>query len=110
MKATPSPIEADAADVAGEVREVTTVGWPSGYVYGATRYADVILKESFSGRFADLVAALDQFHPTIGELRTGGGGRTVFVKRFDDSLAVMTLSESAQSCSVKLLTGDGCLL
>lgn len=85
----PSPLAADATDVAGEVREVTTTGWPGGYVYGATRYADVILKESFSGRFEDLVNALEQFHPTIDELRTGGGGRTVFVKRFDDSLAAM---------------------
>ncbi|UQX10671.1 BglII/BstYI family type II restriction endonuclease [Candidatus Mycobacterium methanotrophicum] len=87
---SPFPDE-DAVDVAGEVREVTTDGWPSGYIYGATRYADVILKESFSARFADLVTALDQFHPTLDELRAGGGGRTVFVKRFDDSLAAMTL-------------------
>lgn len=79
----------DAVDVAGEVREVTTDGWPEGYVYGATRYADVILKESFGDRFTDLVTALDQFRPTLLELRTGGGGRTVFVKRFDDSLAAM---------------------
>jgi hypothetical protein len=28
---------------------------------------------------------------------------------FED-VGVMTLSESAQSCSVKLLTGDGCSL
>lgn len=87
------PGDNDAVDVAGEVREVTTAGWPEGYVYGATRYADVILKESFNERFTDLVAALDQFHPTLLELRTGGGGRTVFVKRFDDSLAAMTQDE-----------------
>lgn len=80
----------NAVDVAGEVREVTTDGWPAGYAYGATRYADVILKESFGDRFTDLVTALDQFRPTLLELRTGGGGRTVFVKRFDDSLAAMT--------------------
>ena len=84
------PGDNDAVDVAGEVREVTTDGWPSGYIYWATRYADVILRESFSERFTDLVAALEQFHPTLHELRTGGGGRTVFVKRFDDSLAEMT--------------------
>ncbi|ORB53679.1 BglII/BstYI family type II restriction endonuclease [Mycobacterium persicum] len=89
MDSTSSPADNDAADLAGEVREVTTGGWPTGYTYGATRYADVILKESFSERFTDLVTALDQFHPTLEELRTGGGGRTVFVKRFDDSLAEM---------------------
>ncbi|MGB8384216.1 MAG: BglII/BstYI family type II restriction endonuclease [Dermatophilaceae bacterium] len=76
-------------DFAGEVREVATDGWPSGYRYGATRYADVILQQSFHDRFADLVAALKDFHPTLDELRSGGGGRTVFVARFDGSLAAM---------------------
>lgn len=80
----------DAVDIAGEVREITTGGWPEGYVYGATRYADVILKDAFPGRFADLQSALAGFRPTLDELRSGGGGRTVFVKRFDDSLAAMT--------------------
>jgi hypothetical protein len=89
MDETPATAEATAVDIAGEVRRVTTGGWPEGYVYGATRYADVILKESFSTRFQDLVTALDTFHPTLDELRSGGGGRTVFVKRFDDSLAAM---------------------
>lgn len=87
------PGDNDAVDVAGEVRAVTTGGWPAGYLYGATRYADVILKESFSERFTDLVTALDRFRPTLHELRTGGGGRTVFVRRFDDSLAAMTRDE-----------------
>jgi hypothetical protein len=88
------PTSEEAVDVAGEVRPFTTTGWPMGYVYGATRYADVILKESFGSRFDDLVAALAWFRPTLDELRSGGGGRTVFVKRFDDSLAAMT--EAAQ--------------
>lgn len=86
---TPEPVKDDAVDVAGEVRTVTTEGWPDGYVYGATRYADVILRESFPERFSDLVTALDSFRPTLDELRAGGGGRTVFVARFDQSLADM---------------------
>jgi hypothetical protein len=81
--------EREAVDIAGAVRELQTEGWPDGYVYGATRYADVILKHSFPERFADLIAALAGFHPTLDELRSGGGGRTVFVKRFDESLADM---------------------
>lgn len=89
-RAAPEPIEDDAVDVAGEVKQVTTSGWPTGYTYGATRYADVILRQSFPDRFKDLVSALDAFHPTLDELRAGGGGRTVFVKRFDESLAGMT--------------------
>lgn len=82
--------DGDAIDLASAVRDVETPGWPSGYVYGATRYADVVLQQAFPDRFADLVAALEGFQPTLDELRAGGGGRTVFVKRFDDSLAAMT--------------------
>lgn len=90
MDTSPSqPMDDDAVDVAGEVRSLTTDGWPSGYVFGATRYADVILRESFPDRYADLVRALQNFHPTLTELRSGGGGRTVFVARFDQSLADM---------------------
>ena len=91
MDKPPEPLEAgaDTADIAGEVREVSTPGWPTGFVYGATRYADVILQQSFPGRFDDLAAALDGFHPTLDELRSGGGGRTVFVARFDASLDSM---------------------
>lgn len=59
---------------------------PAGYVYGVTRYADVILDGAFSGRFGDLVRSLEDFHITLDELRAGGGGRTVFVARFDHSL------------------------
>jgi len=60
---------------------------PDGYVYYVARYADVILKTAFADRFAELVAVLEGYHPTLEELRKGGGGRTVFVKRFDDTLA-----------------------
>lgn len=96
MTDAPEPIDPQddaegegTVDIAGEVRQLSTDGWPSGYVYGATRYADVILKNSFPDRFTDLVGALADFHPTLDELRAGGGGRTVFVARFDASLAVM---------------------
>lgn len=96
MTDVPEPIDPQddaegegTVDIAGEVRALSTGGWPSGYVYGATRYADVILKNSFPDRFTDLVGALTDFHPTLDELRAGGGGRTVFVARFDASLAVM---------------------
>ena len=80
-------VDEGGTDIAGEVREITTSGWPEGYVYGATRYADVILQQVFGRRCNDLQAALASFRPTLDELRSGGGGRTVFVKRFDDSLA-----------------------
>lgn len=60
---------------------------PDGYVYYVARYADVILKTAFEARFKEFLAVLDGFHPTLDELRRSGGGRTVFVKRFDDTLA-----------------------
>jgi hypothetical protein len=87
---SPAVVDTATVDIAGEVRRVTTEGWPEGYICGATRYADVILRKSFRTRFQDLVVALDAFHPTLNELRGGGGGRTVFVRRFDDSLAART--------------------
>ncbi|MCY3862591.1 MAG: hypothetical protein OXG30_06845 [bacterium] len=77
----------DVVDLAGQVRGITVSGLPNGYDYKATRYADVILKEAFPNRFRDLTNALEQFEPTLDELRSGGGGRTVFVRRFDESLA-----------------------
>lgn len=76
-------------DLAGQVRPPTIAGLPEGYIYGVTRYADVILEQAFPDRFRDLQSALEQFRPTLDELRAGGGGRTVFVRRFDDSLAGM---------------------
>ena len=81
------PEAEDVVDLAGQVRDITVSGLPNGYDYKATRYADVILKEAFPNRFRDLTQALDRFEPTLDELRSGGGGRTVFVARFDQSLA-----------------------
>ena len=80
----------EVLDLAGQVRAPTIEGLPSGYRYGVTRYADVILQEAFRDRFDDLQDALEQFRPTLDELRAGGGGRTVFVRRFDESLGNMT--------------------
>ncbi len=79
----------EVLNLAGQVRPPTIKGLPSGYRYGVTRYADVILQEAFRDRFDDLQVALEDFRPTLDELRAGGGGRTVFVRRFDESLASM---------------------
>lgn len=107
--------EDEAVDLAGEVRDVSTSGWPTGYVYGATRYADVILQQSFPERFADLVAALAKFRPTLTELRSSGGGRAVFTKRFDDSLAATLDNDEVvwgkQNITIdKLLRLDGTVM
>lgn len=75
----------DAA-LPGAVRPPTVAGLPAGYVYGVTRYADVILAGAFPTRLAQLTRSLAGFRISVDELRAGGGGRTVFVGRFDDSL------------------------
>lgn len=79
--------EVEALDLAGKVNSPTVAGLPRGYVYGVSRYADVILDQAFPERFTELKQSLETFRPTIDELRAGGGGRTVFVARFDQSLA-----------------------
>ncbi|HVQ86758.1 MAG TPA: BglII/BstYI family type II restriction endonuclease [Actinomycetes bacterium] len=76
-----------ATEPAGAVLPATIDDLPAGYTYGVTRYADIILRHAFSKQFDDLMSALSQFTIHLQELRAGGGGRTVFVRRFDDSLA-----------------------
>ena len=83
--------EAGVVAVAGQVRPPTIPGLPDGYFYGVTRYADVILSASFPERLANIVYSLNTYHPHLDELIAGGGGRTEFTRRFDDSLAAQTL-------------------
>lgn len=56
---------------------------PSGYVYRATRYADLILRDAFAKQYEDLKNVLQGFRIGVGELQVGGGNRTPFVARFD---------------------------
>jgi hypothetical protein len=84
--AEPTPVAATATSRSDPTAPIIS-GLPSGYVYYVARYADVILKSAFEARLKELIDVLDGFHPTLDELRKGGGGRTVFVKRFDDTLA-----------------------
>lgn len=85
----------DTHNSESQVQPPTVGGLPEGYIYGVTRYADVILEKAFVDRFADLCEALRGFHPTLDELKAGGGGRTPFVKRFDESLREMRHSGSS---------------
>jgi hypothetical protein len=78
---------AEAVEPAGAVTAPTVEGLPAGYLYGVTRYADLILKEAFPDRFNDLVEALKGFDATFAELEAGGGNKTPFVARFDAQLA-----------------------
>ncbi len=73
-------------DLPGSVREPSIHGLPNGFVYGVTRYADVILQQAFPEHLADLTAALEGFDAELAELQAGGGNRAPFVARFDASL------------------------
>ena len=52
--------DGDAIDPRGVVREPTLV-LPPGYVYGVTRYADVVLQNALPDRFDELVDSLASF-------------------------------------------------
>jgi len=84
--AAPTPV-ASASGAPGGLNAPRVGPLPSGYVYYVARYADVVLQTVFPDRFAEIIDTLDGYHPSLDELRKGGGGRTVFVKRFDDTLA-----------------------
>jgi hypothetical protein len=71
---------------AGSVAAPTVAGLPPGYASGVTRYADVILREAFPGRFADLVAVLDGYRIGAEELLASGGNRAPHTARFDAAL------------------------
>lgn len=61
-------------------------GFPLGYRYGVTRYADIILRHAFPQRFADLVHVLEHYVIEAEEILSGGGGRASHTARFDASL------------------------
>ena len=98
----PFPEEPDVvvADVPGSVRPPTAAGLPDGYVYGVTRYADIILAGAFPARLGQVVRSLAAFRITLDELRAGGGGRTEFVRRFDDSLRAQDRSWGKRNITI----------
>lgn len=84
----PEPIDLDDAslpDPAGLVNE-PSLDFPTGYRYGVTRYADLILRHAFPQRFSDLVHVLEHFTIQAEEILSGGGGRATHTARFDASL------------------------
>lgn len=87
-------------DLPGAVRPPTAGGLPDGYVYGVTRYADIILAGAFPLRLRQLAGALARFRITLDELRAGGGGRTEFVRRFDESLRAQDQSWGKRNITI----------
>ncbi len=90
-----SPEDAEAIDPRGVIGYPTVTHLPTGYCYGVTRFADVVISTALPERFGDLVASLEEFSVDLDELRAGGGGRTAFVRRFDESLAARTNADGA---------------
>lgn len=70
----------------GVISPPTVTDLPDGYTYGVTRYADLILRDGLPDAWAALVDTLTNFRIDLRELQTGGGGRTLHVERFDDTL------------------------
>ena len=73
-------------ELSGMVRE-PIIDLPSGYTYGVTRYADLILKHAFPQKFDDLVSNLGDYYIDYEEdIAKGGGSRAQHTKRHDDGL------------------------
>lgn len=82
----PIPDIADPA-LPSVVAQPSVAGLPSGYRYGVTRYADVILAHAFPSRFAEILRALASFQIDFrSEIVAGGGGRAIHTRRFDQSM------------------------
>lgn len=73
-------------ELPGLVASPRISGLPTGYRYGVTRYADVILEAAFPDRFADLVSVLSEYEIAMSEIVSGGGGRATHTRRFDEML------------------------
>lgn len=83
----PLELEGDERPDLPSVVGAPTIDLPEGYRYGVTRYADLILREAFPERFAQLVDTLDSFTIKVEELLKGGGARAEHTARFDALLA-----------------------
>jgi hypothetical protein len=71
---------------AGMVGAPSVDDLPTGYRYGVTRYADLILREAFPERYRDLRDVLSAYRIDIDELTRGGGSRATQTIRFDGLL------------------------
>ena len=60
---------------------------PSGYRYGVTRYADLILKHAFPKKFVDITCNLQDFYiDYVEDIKAGGGSRARHTARHDEGL------------------------
>lgn len=81
------PAQRANPELPGVVGPPTAQDLPQGYRYGVTRYADVILQQSFPSLYAEICHSLEQFQIDFqNEIVAGGGGRAKHTRRFDESL------------------------
>lgn len=73
-------------ELPGMVSKPQVKDLPVGYVFGVTRYADVIMKNAFPTRWKQFIDNLNDYHINMVEIISGGGGRTIHTKRHDDGL------------------------
>ncbi|RLP08517.1 BglII/BstYI family type II restriction endonuclease [Propionibacterium australiense] len=86
MREQPVPEIADTV-LPGVVAAPTIADLPTGYTYGVTRYADVILANAFPTLFAEIVHSLSIYEIDFqAEIIQRGGSRAPHTKRFDESL------------------------
>lgn len=59
---------------------------PAGYVYGATRGADLVLQGAHKQRFDDLIAVLESMRFKVADMVAGGGQRSQLTASWDGAL------------------------
>lgn len=80
------------------------VALPSGYTYGITRAADLILQGAHPQRFDDLCHVLDNSVFKVADMVAGGGGRSQIAVAWDDALRA--LGWGKKNVSVKRVVDD----
>jgi hypothetical protein len=68
------------------VAQPTVTDLPPGYSFGVTRYADLVLRDAFPARYAELMKVLTEYTISGDELVAGGGNRGQHTARFDAGL------------------------
>ena len=87
MTGLPGHVDTDGLlDPPGTVLVPSIKDLPTGYRYGVTRYADLVISGAFPRQFEELTAVLSGFRIDVDELLTGGGSRATHTRRFDESL------------------------
>lgn len=95
----------DQSDLPGTVQK-PQLHLPSGYHYGVTRYADLILQNAFPSKFSDVLENLEEFYiDYVEDIVAGGGSRARHTARHDEGLTKRGWSKHNVTVE-KLVDGD----